>query len=1051
MKRQNGKPALLIILTLISIVFANVIFNTDFFSPQIADAEIRNGMERTVNASTGYSVGSPDIANDPEGNFVSVWRNSGMDGNGDGIFLQRFDRFGTRLESNDVQINSTSDGAQGNPGIAMDKSGNYVVVWQGDGAETSSKGIYARAYDKNGIAVTDETLISAVNNDESSPKIAIDYDNDSANGSFVITWESAIGDKHEIFARRCSVNFETTSISITRIGNEINVTDDPALLTGHNPNVAVTTNGDFMIAWRGRDSIRPDSDQALFQAYDNSGNKVGTYTKVNSDTVNELVNSDMGISVDKKTRTSFGGSFIIAYAGITPEFPNGGIFARQIKCWAAICQLNPVELKVFTGNRGAQEENPSVDSDYFGNFTVTWQGYDPSNDYEIFAQSYSWNNGRPLGQITRVSGETKVNTTTVGPQETPAISMNGDGQYIIAFTNGTTNSDIKYQSFVSNLFKEGSETLVHPPSAVNQYGADTSASPNGYHATTWVNSSGPRGIFFTLWDEDDNIIAQNIRVDSDDPSNVDDNPSISFYKDTEGSNQGRFIIAWEGVAPACLGTTGGLDILYREINASGEVQGPCESRANDNIPLDQTQPDVSAGYYNNDGSETENTFVISYFENPEAAKKVKSVFHAGLSYIYNEIATDCDNSYCLKNSVVIDPSNSHIVYSWDNADDFRDGVFIRQGVAGALVGSANLQVNSAGLNSEDYPDVAFLPNDQFIVTYGKTVATAQIYAKRYLFNDAGNPSVVDEEFRCCTAADFEQDKQYYPRIASDPADGDFIITWSYEVGENRIFGRFFEYVNSGTGGITAFGPPFMVNSTQDGTSTLPAIDMDGNGKVTVAWEGTVIQPTSDDSNGITIQRLKNALYTPPFPELQPSAEQVITGGGRTMSIPSSIQFPPATISTSKESAVQTSVRDASFGGSPDKYIEVTDLDGAPFTITATISDDFHLTPPGTASYIPKTAAFIRNWDQNDADTNADCPLAIKTDCVLTINSSSQDTSFELSPESEDFTSLDEQRTLVNKQSDSEIGKWRFYPEFMLKIPVRTPPGNHTAEIIFTLT
>jgi hypothetical protein len=1052
MARPNRKPALLIVLTMISIISAHVILNTNYLRPDIAVAEIRDGTERTANASTGYSTGTPVVANDPEGNFVSVWRNSGMDGDGDGIFMQRFDRFGTRLENRDMQVNTTSTGNQSNPDIAMDKSGNYVIVWQGNGTGDEN-GIYARAFKKDGTAISPETRINTTDNTEILPKVAIDYDNDPGKGSFVVVWESDSGEpqSYDIYAQRCAVNFNDNTSPITRVSDEINVTDNPSLLTARTPVIAMTTNGDFIIAWGGRDTTWSTSDQGWFQAYDKDGSKVGTYTKVTSSAVLSVTDSPGAIAVDKKTRTSFGGNFILVATVITEEFPNGGIFARQINCAGSSCVMNPVALKVFTGNRGIGEDHPSVDSDFFGNFTVTWQGYSATDNYDIYAQSYSWNDGLPLGQLARVGSEFRVNTTTDGPQETPSISINGDGQYTIVFANDTTSSDIRYQMYVSDLFKEGTETLAHPASTVNQYNVDTAVAPNGYHAATWVNAFGPRGIFFTLWDENNNVIAQNVRVDSDDPSNVDDNPSISFYKDIEGSEQGRFIITWSGVAPECAGTASGLDVLYREINPSGEVQGGCESRVDDLLNSDQTQPDVSAGYYNNDGGNVEDTFILSYFDQSDTVKKVAGTFHFGNSFTYNEIADDCAELYCLKNSVAINPENNHIIYAWDNADDFRDGVFIRQGSAGNLVGPANLQVNPSASTSEDHPDVAFLPNDQFIVVYGKTMPTAQIHAKHYLFNDTGNPTVINEEFKCCTSADFSQEQQYYPKIAADLASGNFIITWSYETGENRIYARFFEYINSGTGGISAFGTPFLVNSTQDGTSTLPAVGMDGIGKVTVAWEGNVNLSTNNDSSGIAIQRLLSPLFTPPLPALQPSAEQVITGGGRTLLVPSSIQFPAGTVSTTDTASVQASIRDATYGGDPIKYVEATDLDGAPFTITATISEDFFLTPPGTTSYIPKTAASIRNWDRNTADTDSVCSESDMSNCVLTINSSSTETSFELSSESEDFATLDTQRPLVNKQSSSEIGKWRFYPEFRLQIPPRTPPGNHTTEIIFTLT
>jgi len=1059
MSGQRNKSALLILLTIASIISANIILNSNYLTAKIAEAEIRTGEETTVNFSTGDDLATPAIASTPAGDFVAVWSSEGKNGGESGIYLQRFNRLGQPMENEDIRVNDTATGQQSNPAIAMDSNGNFVIAWQKTNTGHDTDGIYIKAYNSNGQPITSETRLNATNQNDAVPKIAIDYDNAPENGFFVITWENhdTTSNTYNVYAQRFKINFNAPSSAFNQVGNQINIKDDPALLSAQSPTVAMNTHGDFIIAWSGTSADWPTNSQAWFQAYNANGQKIGPFTKINSSAVIELAASKLAISVDKKSRASAGGNFVVAYSGRTAEFPNGGIFARQIQCSGTDCTLNPVELKVFTNNRGIQEENPALDSDYLGNFTIAWQGYTSATDYDIYAQSFKWNDGHPLHQITRFGTEFRVNSITDGPQQTPCLTMTADGQYTIIWANGASPRNIKFQMFVSDLFKDQGETLANPVSQTNQYNADTAVAPDGRHAVVWVNLSAPRGIFFTLWDENNNIIAQNVRVDSDDPANIDDKPSIAFFQDTNGSGQGRFIIAWEGVAPPCAGPANGTDILYREITASGNPLRACESIANLlNLAGNQGHPDISAGYYNNNGGEPENNFAISYLDmghiDSDEPYKVIAAFHAKDDFAYNILEPACDRSNCKKTSVAINPENNKIIYAWENADDHNSGIFIRQAVGNILKGSSNLQVNDPGITMEDYPDAAFLPNDQFIIAFRKeSDNTSSIYAKRYLFNETSNPSIIGEQFQCCQMSTQIQQKQYYPRIASNRSTGDFIVVWSNEIGSNQIYGQLYKYISPDTGGLTTFGTPFKISSTRDGATTLPAVGMNNYGKISVSWEGNFEQNTTRDQNGIAIQRLTDPLFTPPISALHPFAEQVITGGGRTLLIPSSISYPTSNVNTTNTSTIQTSIRNDTCGGSDLKYIEVTDLDGAPFTITATIPNDFYLTPPGNTSYIPKSGAFIRNWDQNIADTDPDCSIKSPLSCVLTLNSSMSKTSFQLATESEGFVSLENQQALATKTSNSEIGKWRFYPEFKLEIPARTPPGNHTSEIIFSLT
>jgi hypothetical protein len=81
----------------------------------------------------------PQVAADERGNFVVVWQGGffsnvnghvpGGDGNGTGVFAQRFDRNGVRTGTA-IRLSRSAAGDQLTPSVAMASDGSFVAVWQ---------------------------------------------------------------------------------------------------------------------------------------------------------------------------------------------------------------------------------------------------------------------------------------------------------------------------------------------------------------------------------------------------------------------------------------------------------------------------------------------------------------------------------------------------------------------------------------------------------------------------------------------------------------------------------------------------------------------------------------------------------------------------------------------------------------------------------------------------------------------------------------------------------------------------------------------------------
>jgi hypothetical protein len=74
--------------------------------------------EFRVNTTTAYYKESPCIAMDAAGNFVIAWTDYGQDGDGDGIYAQRYNNNGAAVGS-EFRVNTTTTSDQSDPSVAM--------------------------------------------------------------------------------------------------------------------------------------------------------------------------------------------------------------------------------------------------------------------------------------------------------------------------------------------------------------------------------------------------------------------------------------------------------------------------------------------------------------------------------------------------------------------------------------------------------------------------------------------------------------------------------------------------------------------------------------------------------------------------------------------------------------------------------------------------------------------------------------------------------------------------------------------------------------------
>ena len=169
------------------------------------------GDDFQVNTYTTDLQTFPRVATNGNG-FVVVWQsnpglgssNPGQDGDGSGIFGQRYDSTGTPA-GGEFQVNVYTTGNQVSPAVAMDSTGAFVVVWAGLGAQDPlASDVFARRYDADGSPVGGEIPVNVYTTGyQSDPDIAMD-----ATGEFVVVWHSydPAGATADIVGRRFSAD-----------------------------------------------------------------------------------------------------------------------------------------------------------------------------------------------------------------------------------------------------------------------------------------------------------------------------------------------------------------------------------------------------------------------------------------------------------------------------------------------------------------------------------------------------------------------------------------------------------------------------------------------------------------------------------------------------------------------------------------------------------------------------------------------------------------------------------------------------------------------------
>ncbi len=375
----------------------------DFSKPIDYKYTVNHNYAFTINTINNRETGNqfaPAIAvNRTTGSYVAVWSDDDKDFN---VEARVFCAGGCK-ETDQFTVNTSQRGHQKNPAVAMDKSGNFVVVWEGDEDGDDNYEIYMRGFDAKGKERFAETQVNKTKiGQQKQASIGM-----NASGDFVVVWhdesESQYGsqihmrgfkaDGREAFSER--------------------VVAEPGTVNRTHPDVAVAGDGHFVVVWQENDGN--DASHISARGFMADARQNLPLFKVSTNTTGQ--NRVPGISMNAS------GNFYIVWANDSDTEHAAYVrgFDASGKQTLAATSLSSTTEFVNTPGICVADNNRVM---------VVWSSeQNESVGNEIYRQAIE-----PNGHLCELS---KVNYLEHGSQTEAAIGCAGDGRHVVLFVDDT--------------------------------------------------------------------------------------------------------------------------------------------------------------------------------------------------------------------------------------------------------------------------------------------------------------------------------------------------------------------------------------------------------------------------------------------------------------------------------------------------------------------------------------------------------------------------------------------------------------------------------------
>jgi predicted Ser/Thr protein kinase len=333
--------------------------------------------------------------------------------------------------------------------------------------------------------------------------------------------------------------------------------------------------------------------------------------------------------------------------------------------------------------------------------------------------------------LEKIGPEFRVNTYTTGSQGSPSIASLSDGKFVVAWmSNGQDGSDygVYGQMYNADGSKYSSEFRVNTYTTNDQSDPSVAGLSDGKFVVTWHSDGqdgSDYGIYGQMYNADGSKYSSEFRVNTY-TTNDQSDPSVA------GLSDGKFVVTWESWFQD--------GDIYAQIFSSNGSKCNSEFQVNTYTSNNQENPSI-AGL--SDGK-----FVVtwaSWYQDGDRDGIYAQMFNSNGSKYNSEFRVNTYTTVEQSNPFVSKLSDDKFVVTWQS--NGQDGNSV--GIYGQIFNTdgtkffSEFQVNTHTVDNQEYPCVASLSDNKFVVTwasYGQDGDSYGIYGQIFSYLNSSFPS-----------------------------------------------------------------------------------------------------------------------------------------------------------------------------------------------------------------------------------------------------------------------------------------------------------------------
>ncbi len=464
--------------------------------------------EFQINTYTQSNQDRPRAGVDAAGNLVVVWRSTGQDADGVGVYGRRLGADGFPV-GGEFQIHTLTAGDQINSIVAVNPNGSFVVAWQ---TVAGGGGIHTQRFDAAGTKVGVETQVSQYGiSSQNTPEISR-----AANGNYVIVWQ----DNGRDGDNSSGIYGQLYGPTGTAIGGEFTVSG--AVLAQTAPAVSMDAAGNFVVVWNTQE-IDAGNNNAIITSlrgrrYDATGNPLAAEFVI---ATNVLSNVTPDVDVNHAT-----GDFVVVWQIGT----SGGTGSLQGRVYDASGNPKAAELTLAT-----DLTSPRVALQANGQFMVV--GTTSTTTFEISGQLFAAD-GSALGSAFAVS-DVPVPSTGLLLSTVADIVVDSSGKYSIVWNSlllTSSTADAYLRQYDASGSALGSSLRLNAVSGTGQLNVRISVGADDALVATWVNEATATGVLVQRINAEGKLVGANTPIGT--ASLTQQRPTVA------AANNGNFIVTW---------------------------------------------------------------------------------------------------------------------------------------------------------------------------------------------------------------------------------------------------------------------------------------------------------------------------------------------------------------------------------------------------------------------------------------------------------------------------------------------------------------------------